>query len=382
MNPLITKKKGKGCGSGNRSNMKGSALKNISFISDAKEDLQKFNFSSKGNSSKRKSKKNLDMTNTYQIIKMNRSQLLDKIEQNTSYQAMEFDNYSMFQKPKPTQEYKTHDGRKVNEQRSLKRLKQNSMREFTNTLTRVKSKQLTQRSKAQPRHSSSNQNLTKMNRTHTKVFLDNHIISPSSKRRNKKTIQKSQGHLKKRYAPMQVKKNKENSLEFYPAVSKTNANSKNKIRVDYKKALQELKNQARRNNSKSTDRKPKVKVTSKMVKQPRNKSPEERNQINKNNLKAFNNWNIVNKNLPDVKHPNLDVNTTSSILKMIKGLQRGIAKQSIHCRARTSEIGSKNIKKNQRKCDPRAPDEQRIDRNTGTPRKSSCRSQKRSYGRK
>lgn len=127
---------------------------------------------------------------------MNRSQLLEKLtNHNASYAEVEFDHYKMLQNSKDKiSQYNTQDGRRNNikgkEHSRLNKVKQSSMKDFSATLKRVKSKQLTQRDNKNMNdtnfHTSSNKFIKNLNWTHNKFGLGKGTEYNSPKKRGKK----------------------------------------------------------------------------------------------------------------------------------------------------------------------------------------------------
>lgn len=86
-------------------------------------------------------------------MQLNKSCFIDKSDQsNLGYLETDFEHYPMYPKAKvSTSIYKTQDGRrsrdnlKMKEKNRLMQFRQNSTKELSNTLKRVRSKRLTQR---------------------------------------------------------------------------------------------------------------------------------------------------------------------------------------------------------------------------------------------
>ena len=98
--------------------------------------------------------------------------------------------------------------------------RQNSVKEFSNTLKRVQSKRLTHRG---------NQILNE--------------LSKSPKKKVQKSTERINANMNDNYVQMESKQGVENDLEINTAFSKSYGPSKNKFGVGYKAALHELKMQ-------------------------------------------------------------------------------------------------------------------------------------------
>lgn len=207
---------------------------------------------------KLKSKSKRKGINTYELMQMNRSQFLDNLNNhNMSYVESEFDNYSMFKNSNDKKsQFWTHEDRsrrnnwRENKHSRLNKVKHRSMKDFDNTLKRVKSKQLSQReAKIMSKDSfstSSNKFMHNLNKTNSKLSMENSIVYNTSKKRGKKSVEKPCVHLNNKYIPIIMKKKKATVLKVASKWSKNYGTSKDKLGHGYKTALRELKNQSKK----------------------------------------------------------------------------------------------------------------------------------------
>lgn len=155
-------------------------------------------------------------------MQVNKSHFLDTqpAQESTVYLETEFDNYPMGL----TKIYKTHDGRRSNENLRSKELLKNSKNKFLNgvkqsstkdliqSLKRVASKRLTQRGHKRINNLNPDQksyqvinNYQNVTASHNKFANKENNSYVSPKKRSKKSVDKSFGNQKLRYAPIDQK---------------------------------------------------------------------------------------------------------------------------------------------------------------------------------
>jgi hypothetical protein len=341
------------------------------------EYTHNFEFKNHGNRSvhlKEKSKDSNMKTYDLMNMNMNKSQFLTNISDdklNINYAETYFENYPTFtnnkQKPsllKSQDGMRSRDNLRIKEKNRAMQFRQNSVKEFSNTLKRVQSKRLTHRGNQKLNELNISTESTKfiknLNKTQKKIWADANIVNKSPKKKVQKSTERINANTNDNYIPMESKQGAGNDLEINTVFSKSYGPPKNKFGAGYKAALHELKMQWKKNNSSSRGRKKVVKLN------PASKVPPQATVWNSNTSrktpvyntkfcppaqrqskkflvkenKRFVNLNIRKKKIGDMKPLPPDANIKTDIIKMINIMQKKIPMARIHYRARTTEIGN------------------------------------------
>lgn len=326
-------------------------------------------------------KKHRDINNTYDLMQLNRSQFIESMDkENTVYLDTDFDHYPMGTKPLLSNTLnKTHDGRrsrdnlKLKEKNRLMQFRQNSSKDLSRTLKRVRSKRLTQR--GHQRFNDLNSSVesykyfSNMNATKDKFMPNSSLEYVSPKKQIRKEEESKSLNKYVKYVPIDMNTSQDTQL-IDSKFTKSYGPSRSKVAPGIKAALQELKMQSKKNNSSSRGRKKVVKLN------PASRIPHQATVCNSNtsrktpvhnskfgNVKHRQSKQSLNKEfkkLNPIKPQNIrkvnfngpppkifDPQATHNILKMIKGMHKNVPRPGVHYRARTTEIGSSKYVKGQ-----------------------------------